>query len=188
MNERVLAAEDGIYCWPGRKMKATLFSAKLGRLVLTDQRLVFVSSGGSDAATRALQAAAMGPIGGVIGASTAGLDGSALQNPGSLEVSLGSLTRCVAVKRALSISFRAADGSEAEFAFSLRSSPCPVVTPGWTASTRRAATTRRRLPARPGRLPASDAFRDRERAASSDDVLAVTAAEDPQLPSPLLGA
>lgn len=118
MEEQLLAEVDGVYCWPGRKMKATLFSAKLGRLVLTSRRLVFLSTGGSDAGRRALKAAVVGPVGGMLGTSTGGLDASALRNPGSLEIPIGSLTRCESVKKALSISFTAADGSEKEFAFS----------------------------------------------------------------------
>lgn len=45
MNEQIVAENDGILCWKGPKMGMTLLSAKVGKLVLTDQRLLFLSAG-----------------------------------------------------------------------------------------------------------------------------------------------
>ena len=98
-------------------MKATLFSAKLGRLVLTDQRLVFLSTGKSDAANLAARAA-ISPGLATRGGSTSALDESALSNDGSFSVPLAAITRCEAgKKRALIVSYRDESGSEQSFAF-----------------------------------------------------------------------
>jgi hypothetical protein len=117
MDEQLVLDADRIYRWEGPKMKATLFSAKLGRLVLTDQRLVFLSTGRSDAA----KLAALGAISPALatrGGSTAGLDASALANEGSFSAPLASITRCEAgKKRALVVSYRGDDGAELSFAF-----------------------------------------------------------------------
>lgn len=47
--EQILLQAERIYCWAGPKMGMTLFTAKLGRLALTNERLVFLSTGKSDA-------------------------------------------------------------------------------------------------------------------------------------------
>ena len=117
MDEQMLGQAEGIYCWRGKKMKATLFSAKIGRLVLTDRRLVFLSTGKSDAGRLALGAAL--PFGNTLGgARTDALDFAALENQGSLDIPIQAITRCEPVKRALSVSYRDADGHEHDFAFS----------------------------------------------------------------------
>jgi hypothetical protein len=117
MDEQLVIDADRIYCWDGPKMKATLFSAKLGRLVLTDQRLVFLSSGKSDA-TKLMAKAVVSPALASRGGSTAGLDAGALANEGSVEIPLGAITRCEAgKKRALIVSYLKEDGSEQSYAF-----------------------------------------------------------------------
>jgi hypothetical protein len=117
MDEHVVLEADRIYRWEGPKMKATLFSAKLGRLVLTDQRLMFLSTGKSDAANLAARAA-INPMLATRGGSTAGLDDAALANDGSLSVPLAAITRCEAgKKRALIVSYRDDAGAEQSFAF-----------------------------------------------------------------------
>lgn len=117
MDEELVAEADRIYCWQGPKMKATLFSAKLGRLVLTDQRLVFHSSGKSDAGRLAARAA-VSPALAMRGSSTAGLDADALNNEGSLSIPLASISNCAAgKKRALVVTHRSEDGTEHSYAF-----------------------------------------------------------------------
>jgi len=117
MDEQLIVDADRIYCWDGPKMKATLFSAKLGRLVLTDQRLVFLSSGKSDAA-KLMAKAVVSPALATRGGSTAGLDGGALANQGSVEIPLAAITRCEAgKKRALVVTYRKEDGTEQSYAF-----------------------------------------------------------------------
>jgi hypothetical protein len=117
MDEQLVLEADRVYRWEGPKMKATLFSAKLGRLVLTDQRVVFLSTGKTDAAKLA-GLAAISPALATRGGSTAGLDESALANEGSFSVPLAAVTRCEAgKKRALVLSFRDEGGTEQSFAF-----------------------------------------------------------------------
>ena len=90
---RVLSA-DSIFKWEGPKRKQTVVNARLGRLVLTNQRLVFLSTGTNDLSAGSL--AAGGATGGASVlrvSSTAGLDSSALGNHGSLELPLRQLVR-----------------------------------------------------------------------------------------------
>jgi hypothetical protein len=88
---RLLSA-DSVFKWDGPKRKQTVIGARLGRLVLTDRRLVFLSSGSNDLSVGKLAAA-----GATRGASTlrvsstAALDASALANEGSLEVTMPQL-------------------------------------------------------------------------------------------------
>src|SRR3954471_13020705 len=90
---RVLST-DNVFKWDGPKRKQTVISARLGRLVLTDRRLVFLSSGSND-----LSAGKLAAAGATRGASalrvssTAALDSSALGNDGSLEVTVPQLAR-----------------------------------------------------------------------------------------------
>ena len=45
MSEQIVAENDGILCWKGPKIGMTVLNAKPGKLVLTDQRLLFLSAG-----------------------------------------------------------------------------------------------------------------------------------------------
>ena len=92
MEEQMIGQQDSIFRWEGPKRKATLFSAKLGRLVLTSQRIVFLSSGKNDLSAGKLMAAAVAPIAGQMTGSTTGLDETAAENPGSIEIPLGAVT------------------------------------------------------------------------------------------------
>jgi len=87
--EHVLAVADGIYRWDGPKRKATLLSGTLGRLVLTDQRLLFLSSGKHDVTVGKVLAGARGNhLQGSRTDRTDRLDITALGNPGSIAVPL----------------------------------------------------------------------------------------------------
>jgi hypothetical protein len=46
--EYLLLQSQGIYRWRGRKMGRTIFNVHKGTLVLSDHRLVYVASGGTD--------------------------------------------------------------------------------------------------------------------------------------------
>lgn len=98
-----------MFRWIGPSRRASLFGTKLGRLILTDQHLVFLSTG---------KAGWYGQF-----ASSGRLDESALSNNGSLVVKLDRLTRYEYVKVGkigvayLSISFKETDGSESSYAF-----------------------------------------------------------------------
>ena len=111
MNEQILAESDGLYCWKGPKMGMTLITAKFGKLVLTDQRLLFLSAGKSGAGRRAAGAAGLPTFGG----SQVSVS---LDKEGSLEVPLPAVLRCEAgKKRALVVWHRTGDGGEAAHAF-----------------------------------------------------------------------
>ena len=122
MHEEMVLSADGIYKWNGPKSKSTLKGTKLGRLVLTNQRLVFLSSGTNDMAQRALGGAMHGGVGGLLAAgSTDDLDPGALGNEGSLSVPIGDLEHFQFVKKMfrnyLSIRFTTASGDTVEAAF-----------------------------------------------------------------------
>jgi hypothetical protein len=54
--ESVLLAAENIYKWRGRVMGRTIFNAHVGTLILTNYRLIFVSSGGTDVWNRMARA------------------------------------------------------------------------------------------------------------------------------------
>ena len=88
-DEHVLAVADGIYRWDGPKRKATLLSGTLGRLVVTNQRLLFLSTGKHDVTVGKVLAGARGNhLQSTRTDRTDGLDISALGNDGSLDVPL----------------------------------------------------------------------------------------------------
>lgn len=95
MTERVIAEAERIYRWEGPKRKQTLFSAKLGRVVLTSERLLFLSTGKNDLTVAKLAAGAAGHhLAAQRASDTSGLNLDALANPGSLEIPLGKVGEC----------------------------------------------------------------------------------------------
>jgi hypothetical protein len=115
-DEHVLAVADGIYRWDGPKRKTTLVSAKLGRLVLTNQRLLFLSSGRHDVTLGKVLAGASGNlVRGLRTDRTDDLDITALGNAGSLDLPLEQV-RTVELKglfKFLSVTY---DGGASAFA------------------------------------------------------------------------
>jgi len=115
-DEHVLAVADGIYRWDGPKRKTTLVSAKLGRLVLTNQRLLFLSSGRHDVTLGKVLAGASGNLArGLRTDRTDDLDITALGNAGSLDLPLEQV-RTVELKglfKFLSVTY---DGGASAFA------------------------------------------------------------------------
>ena len=111
MNEQILAETDGLYCWKGPKMGMALLTAKFGKLVLTDQRLLFLSAGRSGGGRLMAGAAGLPTFGG----SQVSVS---LDKEGSLGVPLPAVLRCEAgKKRALVVWHRTSDGGEAAHAF-----------------------------------------------------------------------
>ena len=99
-------------------MKATVFSAKLGRLVLTDRRLVFLSFG-QDLMPRRLANSTRGrePRLATAGSSTAPSTPKRLNNEGSLSIPLASIPDCTA-GRSVRLSWRTSeDGTERSYTF-----------------------------------------------------------------------
>lgn len=92
MAEQLIVQEDGVFRWEGPKRKSTVINAKLGRLVLTSERLVFLSSGNNDLSAGKFLAGAATSTAVLVTSSTTDLDETALQNPGSLQVPLDRIT------------------------------------------------------------------------------------------------
>ncbi len=90
MDETILNGGDDFYVWRSEKPGMTLVGSYIGRLLLTEARLLFLSSGTSGIGRAAVAAA----IGGPLAAATFGrtktddLDLGALQNEGSLAIAL----------------------------------------------------------------------------------------------------
>ena len=128
--EHVIAVADGIYRWDGPKRKATLLSAKLGRLVLTSERLLFLSTGSHDVTIGKVLAGASGNVlRGLRTDRTDDLDVGAVANPGGLDLPLGRL-RSAELKgmfKFLSITFDAdGNGTEAASAFAPKNGGMPA--------------------------------------------------------------
>ena len=89
MGETVLTVQNGIRCWPRRK-PLLVFGTYLGTIIITNQRFLFLSTGGSNFKER-LIAGALGRPGGMSikeQVLTQDLDLSTLHNKGSLEIAL----------------------------------------------------------------------------------------------------
>lgn len=84
--ESVVLTADAVFKWDGPKRKQTVFKAKLGRLVLTDRRLVFLSTGSNDLSAMKFLAGARGTDAVLNVSQTGSLDISALTNEGALDV------------------------------------------------------------------------------------------------------
>jgi hypothetical protein len=123
VDENVVRSETEVYRWEGPKAKATLSGSMLGTLVLTDQHLMFLSTGGNDLGRRVRSSLVGGALGGQLaGGRTGHLDLDALENPGSFAVALGQVDEARAARRwdrtkFLAVRLRDADGSPFEFAF-----------------------------------------------------------------------
>lgn len=93
MDEQVVLLTDGVFRWEGPKRKQTIIKAKLGRLVLTDRRLLFLSSGSNDLSVgKALASGMTYGAAGLRTSSTSDLDLSALDAPGGLQVPVSAIT------------------------------------------------------------------------------------------------
>ncbi len=121
MAERVLRSETEVYCWDGLKAKMTLAGSTLGTVVLTDQNLLFLSSGGNDMGRRIRSAMIGGALAGELAALRTPLDLGALDNPGSFAVALHHVDEARVAKRwdrtkYLSLRLRDGDGTPFECA------------------------------------------------------------------------
>lgn len=127
----VLGQADRIYRWEGPKRKQTLFSAKLGRLLLTPSHLIFLSTGKSDVAKR-MALGAISPSAGMGTSATEHLDMSALEQEGSLVVPLTQLAGCElkGMFKVLTITYRDESGQEAASTFAPKNGGMPEG-PGW---------------------------------------------------------
>lgn len=95
MSDTVLKVTDGLHLWEKPKPGATIVGAYLGRLILTDSRLLFLSTGSSGAARAIATGLLLGHAGRLVLGKTRTdeLDLSALENVGSLDIPLGRITQ-----------------------------------------------------------------------------------------------
>ncbi len=101
MRENVLRWVDAMMCWPRERPGLANRGSFLGSLVLTNQRLLFLSTGGSRWLNRVLGTAAGSFLGALaVGrALTEDLDLGILGNAGSLEIPLVQILLCQAKRR-----------------------------------------------------------------------------------------
>jgi hypothetical protein len=105
MEETVVNSIPSIYGWAGPKPGMTLLDSCLGSLVVTSERLMFLSSGGANLGKSAVAGAVLGVAGTVLAdrSTTKKLDFSALDNKGSLAVPLDHVIS-LAIKRRMDFS------------------------------------------------------------------------------------
>ena len=93
MDEAVITQVDQLMKWDAPKRKQTVFGAKLGRLIVTNARVVFLSSGSNDLTLGKAVAGGMGHHTAALrSSSTSNLDGAAMANAGSLDIPLSAIT------------------------------------------------------------------------------------------------
>jgi hypothetical protein len=88
-----LFVKDSVYCWEGEKGK-TLINAKVGRLIIAKEGVVFVSSGSAQMGKSFAKALIpiIGPLMAMSGPSTVDLDPTDLSKAGSLKIPKSDLT------------------------------------------------------------------------------------------------
>lgn len=92
MDEEIILSADKVFHWEGPKRKQTLLGANLGRLVLTDKRLLFLSTGKNDVNAKRLLAGAASPLAALHTSGTADLDSSAAEAKGGLAIPRSNIT------------------------------------------------------------------------------------------------
>jgi hypothetical protein len=102
MEETVLFVSDNMRCWNSAKAGFTKFNTYLGKIIVTNQRFIFLSSGvsklGTIFAANLLGCAIIGPL--LIGKSlTKGLELEALQNEGSYALTFNEIESIDAIRR-----------------------------------------------------------------------------------------
>ena len=102
MEEKVLYISDNMRCWDSAKPGFWKFGTYLGRIVVTDQRFLFLSSGGSKMgslfAANLLAGPLLGPL--MVGKSlTKDLELEALKNEGSFVFTYAEIQHIQAVRR-----------------------------------------------------------------------------------------
>ncbi len=99
--ERILAITEPMRYWPQKRPRQFKFGSFLGRIVVTERHLVFLSTGGAGWDESIIRLAAGGFVGLLLNLTTAGhttkdLDLSAMRNEGSFAVRLGEILSCEA--------------------------------------------------------------------------------------------
>jgi hypothetical protein len=128
VDEQVVLESDKVFRWEGPKRKQTIIKAKLGRLVLTDRRLLFLSSGSNDlSAGKVIASGATRGVAGLRMSSTDHLDLSAVNAPGGLEVGLSAITSAElkGMFKVLVVHYKDESGSDQASTFSPKNGGMP---------------------------------------------------------------
>ncbi len=119
MDERLIHEQTGARCYPKPKPSVWKFGTKVGKLVLTSRRLVFLSTGKMLDNSEIVGAALAGPLGALAATSTIGasLSFEDLRREGSWEVALSRILRAEAGRTMnfryyLSLTFLGASGKQ----------------------------------------------------------------------------
>ncbi|MEO6122195.1 MAG: hypothetical protein ABIR32_00695 [Ilumatobacteraceae bacterium] len=125
--EHILLQQEKVFRWEGDKRKQTLFSAKLGRLILTDRRLLFLSTGKNDVNAARLIGGAISPLAGLRTGSTKDLDLSAVTAAGGLDIPLSGVesAELKGMFKVLTIHYRDADGQTRASTFAPKNGGMP---------------------------------------------------------------
>ena len=108
MDEILVTQCDQLLKWDAPKRKQTVFSAKLGRLVVTNRRVVFLSTGSNDLTFGKIMAGATGLHSVALSSSqTDQLDAAALGADGALDIPLPAINevRVKGLFKALTIGY-----------------------------------------------------------------------------------
>jgi hypothetical protein len=100
-DETILNGGDDFYIWREPKPGGSLLGTFIGRILLTDRRLLFLSSGTSGLAKAALATLIGGPLAAATfgRTKTEGLDVKDVSNEGSLDLPLAHLKACRVTRR-----------------------------------------------------------------------------------------
>lgn len=115
MDEILVIECDQLLKWDAPKRKQTVFSAKLGRLVVTSQRVVFLSTGSNDLTFGKVVAGAAGMHSVALSSSQTGhLDAAALGADGALDIPLPAINevRVKGMFKALTIGYDTGAGQQ----------------------------------------------------------------------------
>ena len=120
--------------WDGPKRKQTLFGAKLGRIVLTDRRLLFLSTGTNDLGPGRFAAGAVSSIAVLSTSATDGLDLSAAATEGGLDLRRDRIRKSElkGMFKVLTVTWVGHDGKEEAATFAPKNGGMPDG-PTWVA-------------------------------------------------------
>lgn len=126
-SDELILQADKVFRWDGLKRKQTLFSAHLGRLVLTNDRLLFLSTGKNDVNAKRLIGGAASPLAALHTSGTSQLDMSALTAKGGLAIDRSSITSAElkGMFKVLTITFTDTEGAQRASTFAPKNGGMP---------------------------------------------------------------
>lgn len=154
--ELSLEGENQIHVWRGERPSLSILGAPVGQLLLTSERLLFLSAGTSGVPRRVAATLALGVVGHVLFGKTptAELDLGALENAGSVAIALAEVQsvevgRRLEARAFVQVRWRAADGVDEVAAFAPELGWSVADAEVWAAAITRARTAVGLLPAAP---------------------------------------